>query len=149
LCVWERFKNLKAIDLTHTHTRAHTHTRTQTRLHTCNSRKGASYLKDVPNMKLRRLPGPPQNLSWVHAAVWKVRACIEIRALIESSLHPLVCLRHTHTHTHTNTHTHTHVNIHTYTNEIPYEIQNFRECKISFRSTAESCTLNPALSPNI
>lgn len=36
------------------------------------SRKGAKYLKDMPGMKLRRQPGPPAALSWVHTAVWKV-----------------------------------------------------------------------------
>jgi len=38
----------------------------------CNSRKGANYLKDMPGMKLKKQPGPPSALSWVHAAVWKV-----------------------------------------------------------------------------
>lgn len=38
----------------------------------CNSRKAAHYLKDMPGMKLRRKPGPPTSLCWVHAAVWKV-----------------------------------------------------------------------------
>ena len=38
----------------------------------CNSKKGASYLKDMPGMKLKRQPGRPSKLSWVHAAVWKV-----------------------------------------------------------------------------
>ena len=40
---------------------------------TCNSHKAAKYLKDMPHMKLRRQPGPPTALSWVHSAVWKVR----------------------------------------------------------------------------
>ena len=42
---------------------------------TCNSHKAAKYLKDMPHMKLRRQPGPPTALSWVHSAVWKVRLC--------------------------------------------------------------------------
>lgn len=38
----------------------------------CNTRKGASYLKDMPGMKLKKQPGLPTALSWVHGSVWKI-----------------------------------------------------------------------------
>ena len=53
----------------------------------CNSRKGASYLKDMPGMKLKRQPGPPTALSWVHSAVWKVMlrfSCVCLRVDVRS-----------------------------------------------------------------
>jgi len=40
----------------------------------CNSKKADKFLKDL-DMKLKRPPGDPTNICWVHNAVWKVEPC--------------------------------------------------------------------------